>query len=144
MFKVAKEFRFNYAHRLLGSATKCARLHGHSARVLIEMAGKSLDRKGMVIDFFEIQNTIGKWIDARLDHRMILNRKDPLVNTLRKAGEPVVAMNGNPTAELLAQWIFREARRMKLPVSRVTFWENDGSSAAYAENPKHKTRIPKQ
>lgn len=133
MFKVAKEFRFNYAHRLWGATTKCARLHGHSARVLIEMAGKTLDKKGMVVDFFNIKNTIGEWIDANLDHRMILNKKDPLAKTLRTAGEPVVTMEGNPTAELLAKRIFREAKRMKLPVSRVTFWENDGSAAIYQE-----------
>jgi len=133
MFKVAKEFRFNYAHRLLGAATKCARFHGHSARVLIEMSGKKLDRKGMVLDFFDIKKTIGGWIDSNLDHRMILNRKDPLVKILREAGEPVLALDGNPTAELLARRIFQEARRMKLPVSRVTFWENDGSVAIYHE-----------
>jgi len=133
MFKVSKEFRFNYGHRLWGAATKCARLHGHSARVLIEMAGKKLDKKGMVVDFFEIKNTIGEWIEANLDHRMILNRKDPLVKTLRSAGEPVVLVDGNPTAELLAERIYREAKRMKLPVSKVTFWENDGSSAVYHE-----------
>jgi len=133
MFKVAREFRFNYGHRLWGAKTKCARLHGHSARVLIEMKGKKLDQKGMVVDFFDIKNTIGKWIDSNLDHRLILNAKDPLVKILRKAGEPVVIVNGNPTAEMLAQWIFREARRMKLPVSSVTFWENDGSSAVFHE-----------
>ena len=133
MFKVAKEFRFNYGHRLWGAATKCARLHGHSARVLLEMSGKKLDKKGMVVDFFDIKSTIGEWIEANLDHRMILNRKDPLVSVLRKAGEPVVTVDGNPTAELLAERIFREARRMKLPVSQVTFWENDGSSAVYHE-----------
>ena len=133
MFKVAKEFRLNYGHRLWGAKTKCARLHGHSARVLIEMARRDLDEKGMVVDFFDIKNTIGKWIDANLDHRMLLNKKDPLVAILRKAGEPVVTLDGNPTAEMLARWIFREAKRMKLPVSKVTFWENDGSSAVYHE-----------
>lgn len=131
MFKVSKEFRFNYGHRLLGSKTKCARLHGHSARVLIEMSRKTLDKKGMVVDFFDIKSTIGKWIEANLDHRMILSKKDPLAAALRKAGEPVVTVDGNPTAERFAQWIFREAKRMKLPVSKVTFWENDGSSASY-------------
>lgn len=133
MFKVTKELEFNYGHRLWGANTKCARLHGHSARVLIELSGKKLDRQGMVVDFFEIKSTIGEWIDSHLDHRMILNKKDPLVKVLRKAGEPVVTVDGNPTAEMLARWIFREARHMKLPVSRVTFWENNGSSAIYHE-----------
>lgn len=133
MFKVAKEFRFNYGHRLWGAKTKCARLHGHSARVEIEVAGKKLDRGGMVVDFFDIKSTVGDWIETHLDHRMVLNKKDPLVTVLRRAGEPVVTLDGNPTAEMLARWIFREARRMKLPVSRVTFWENDGSEATYQE-----------
>lgn len=131
MFRIAKEFRFNYGHRLWGAKTKCARLHGHSARVLIEISAAKLDKKGMVVDFFDMKNTVGDWIEKNLDHRMVLNRKDPLVKVLRKAGEPVVAFDGDPTAEAIARWIFWGARSMKLKVSRVTFWENDGSSASY-------------
>ena len=110
---------------------KCSHLHGHSARVEIEMASPKLNPKGMVVDFFDIKQTIGEWIERNLDHKMILWSKDPLTKLLKKAGEPVVLVKENPTAEMLARWIFREARRMKLPVSRVTLWENQDSCAVF-------------
>ena len=131
MFKVAKMIYFNYGHRLLGDQGKCSHLHGHSARVEIEMTSPKLNSKGMVVDFFDIKRTIGEWINRQLDHKMILWSKDPLAKLLKKAGEPVVLVKENPTAEMLARWIFREARRMKLPVSRVTLWENQDSCAVF-------------
>jgi 6-pyruvoyltetrahydropterin/6-carboxytetrahydropterin synthase len=133
MFKVAKTFYFNYGHRLLGGHTKCCHLHGHSARVEIEMAATKLNAKGMVVDFFDLKRTIGAWIESHLDHKMVLCAKDPLAKLLKKAGEPVVLVKDNPTAEMLARWIFTEARRMKLPVSKVTLWENQDSAAVYQE-----------
>ncbi len=133
MFKVSKMIYFNYGHRLMGGHDKCSHLHGHSARVAIEMATPKLDRQGMVVDFFDIRKTIGAWIDKNLDHKMILCKKDPLVKVLRQAGEPVIAVDENPTAEMIAKWIFSEARCMKLPVSKVTLWENQDSFAVYEE-----------
>ena len=131
MFKVAKTIYFNYGHRLLGGHDRCSHLHGHSARVEIEMSSPKLNAKGMVVDFFDIKRTIGEWIDRNLDHKMILWSKDPLAELLKKAGEPVVLVGENPTAEMLARKIFLEARRMKLPVSKVTLWENQDSFAVY-------------
>ena len=40
-------------------------------------------------------------------------------------------MKENPTAEALARWVFEEARKMKLPVTRVTLWETENSFAVY-------------
>ncbi|HNX68071.1 MAG TPA: 6-carboxytetrahydropterin synthase [Candidatus Omnitrophota bacterium] len=131
MFKVAKTIYFNYGHRLMGGHDKCSRLHGHSARVEIEMSSPKLDRQGMVVNFFDIRKTIGDWIEKNLDHRMILSETDPLAGLLRKAGELVVTVKGNPTAEVLAEKIFCAAKRMKLPVSKVTLWENQDSFAVY-------------
>lgn len=130
-YTVGREIHFSYGHRLLGHKGKCVRLHGHNGRVSIEIAAKKLDRLGMVMDFYEIQKSIGEWIDKTLDHRMILSEKDPLVPLLQKAGESVVLMKENPTAEALARWIFEEARQMKLPVASVTVWETENSYASY-------------
>ena len=55
------------------------------------------------------------------------------IKVLRKAGEPVLVVKENPTAEMISKWIFCEARRMKLPVSKVTLWENQDSFAVYEE-----------
>lgn len=130
-YSVGREIHFSYGHRILNHKGKCARLHGHNGRAAVEVSSEKLDSLGMVVDFYKIKETIGKWIDETLDHRMILAENDPLVPVLQKAGEPLVLMKGNPTAEALAKWIFEAAREKGLPVSRVTLWETDNSFASY-------------
>ena len=133
MFKVIRTIHFSYGHRLLNYKGKCANLHGHNGRVEIEVSSPALNSLGMVMDFYEIQKKIGAWIDEHLDHRMILSEKDPFAALLQKAGDPVVVMPENPTAEALAKWIFDEARRQGLPVSKVTLWETEHCAACYEE-----------
>ncbi len=133
MYRVIRDIRFNYGHRLLDYSGKCAHLHGHNARVWVELSSEKLDTDGMVMDFYKIRDTIGSWIEETFDHKMILAEKDPLAPVLQEMGEPVVLMKENPTAEVLARWIFQEARKRRLPVSRVTLWETDGNAAVYHE-----------
>ncbi len=132
MFIAGREIHFSYGHRLLNHKGKCARLHGHNGRAVIEIAAEKLDSLGMVIDFYEIQKSIGEWIDQTLDHRMILSENDPLVPVLQKEKEPLVLMKENPTAEALSRWICEQACKMKLPVARVTVWETENSFASYS------------
>ncbi|MBI3313745.1 MAG: 6-carboxytetrahydropterin synthase QueD [Candidatus Omnitrophica bacterium] len=134
MFKVIRQIHFSYGHRLVGHAGKCANLHGHNARVEIELSSEKLDKLGMVMDFYEIRKAIGSWIDETLDHKMILAEKDPLVPLLQKEKEPLVLTQENPTAEVLARMIFEEARKRRLPVSKVTLWETENSAAEYHES----------
>ncbi|MBN1688751.1 MAG: 6-carboxytetrahydropterin synthase [Candidatus Omnitrophica bacterium] len=133
MFRVVREIHFSYGHRLLDYPGKCSHLHGHNARVYIEVSSERLNHEGMVMDFYQIREAVGSWIREVLDHKMILYKEDPLVPILQKAGEPIVLMDQNPTAEALAQWIFMEARKKRLPVSRVTLWETQDNSAVYHE-----------
>ena len=133
MFKVVREIHFSYGHRLLHYQGKCANLHGHNARVLVEVSSQMLNPQGMVMDFYKIREAIETWIDKTMDHKTILCDKDPLAAILKDAGESVVMISENPTAEVLAKWIFEEARRMLLPVSRVTLWETEDSAAIYHE-----------
>jgi 6-pyruvoyltetrahydropterin/6-carboxytetrahydropterin synthase len=130
-YSVTKTIHFCYGHRLLNYDGKCRYLHGHNGKVEIELSAASLDRLGMVRDFTEIKSAIQEWIDANLDHKMILNRKDPALPLLRKLGEPVYVSDANPTAEYLAQLICRETKAMGFPVSAVRLWETDSSSATY-------------
>lgn len=132
MFTITREIQFSYGHRILGHKGKCAHLHGHNGKILIELSATKLDKLGMVEDFYVVKQKIGVWIDRELDHRMILSVKDPLVSVLRKHGEPVVATQENPTAEVIAKLIFQEAKRQKLPVSKVTLWESDHCAAEYS------------
>ena len=132
MYKVVKEIHFCYGHRLMDYDGKCAHPHGHNGKIEIELASGKLDRRGMVYDFGDIKEIIQKWVDHELDHKMILKKNDPLVKILNDLGEPYFLMNDNPTAESLAKLIFDYAKSKKLPISRVTFWETQSSSATYS------------
>ena len=132
MFRVTKEIHFCYGHRLLNYDGKCRYFHGHNGRVEVELSASSLDGKGMVRDFTEIKQVLQTWVDQTLDHRMILNAKDPLRETLEKAGEPLYLLNDNPTAENIARLIFDTAKAKGLPVSCVRLWETANAFATYS------------
>ena len=131
MYSVTRLIRFCYGHRRLNYQGKCRDLHGHNAMVEIELSAGRLDGRGMVKDFTEIKRAIQGWIDANLDHKMILCRKDPVLPLLRNAREPVYIINANPTAENLAKLIYDHAKRMRFPVTSVRLWETDSSFATY-------------
>src|SRR6185437_10562409 len=115
MFKVTKEIHFCYGHRLLNYDGKCRFFHGHNGRVEVELSSDTLDQRGMVRDFGDIKKVLQTWVDDTLDHRMILNEKDPLRATLEKAGEPVFVIPNNPTAENIARLIYETAEAKGLP-----------------------------
>jgi len=131
MYSVTRLIHFCYGHRLLDYGGKCRRLHGHNGLLEISVPKAGLDRLGMVVDVEEIKAKVQKWVDAELDHKMLLNARDPLVKVLRRMGEPVVAMRANPTAESIARLVYEHARREKLPVSSVRLWETPNSFAEY-------------
>jgi 6-pyruvoyltetrahydropterin/6-carboxytetrahydropterin synthase len=131
MFHVTKEIHFCYGHRLLNYAGKCRYFHGHNGKVEVQLSSTALDERGMVRDFTEIKEILQTWIDNTLDHRMLLHEKDPLRETLEKAGEPVFTLATNPTAENIAKLIFDTAKTKKLPVTSVTLWETPNSFASY-------------
>jgi 6-pyruvoyltetrahydropterin/6-carboxytetrahydropterin synthase len=85
----------------------------------------------MVHDFSEIGRAMKGWIDANLDHRMLLRGDDPLVIALEKLGEPVFLMTQNPTAEAIAQLIYEQVEQQGFPVTEVRLWETESSFAAY-------------
>jgi 6-pyruvoyltetrahydropterin/6-carboxytetrahydropterin synthase len=133
MFQVTKEINFCYGHRLLDYDGKCKFFHGHNGKLQVELSGQTLDAKGMVRDFTEIKQVLQTWVDQELDHRMLLNARDPLKDVLKNAGEPIVLMETNPTAENIAKLIYDTAKRKGLPVTCVTLWETPNSFATYRE-----------
>jgi 6-pyruvoyltetrahydropterin/6-carboxytetrahydropterin synthase len=132
MFTITQKFSFCYGHRLLGHSGKCRRLHGHTAVAEVLLRFSALQDTGMAMDFFEIKAGLGAWIDAELDHQLLLHESDPICGVLEKEGEVFRKMPFHPTAENIAKAIFEAARRMELPVSAVTLWESDKSAATYS------------
>jgi len=132
--RVTKSIDFCYGHRLLDHDGQCRYLHGHNGRLEIDMEAEALDHRGMVVDFGKVKDLIKGWIDANLDHRMILCRRDPAIPALRGLGEPLYLIDGNPTAENLVRLIFEQARRIGLSVVEVRLWETPTSYATYRED----------
>ena len=132
MYTVTETVHFCYGHRLLEYEGKCVHPHGHNGKVEIELAADELNRLGMVVDFSDIGDAIKRWIDANLDHRMILRRDDPLCELLARLGEPYFAMDVNPTAEAIARAIHDHAVSCDFPVREVRLWETESSVASYS------------
>tara|TARA_B100001123_G_C14660483_1_gene769345 strand:+ start:181 stop:591 length:411 start_codon:yes stop_codon:yes gene_type:complete len=133
MFRVSREIDFCYGHRLLNYDGKCRHLHGHNGRAVITLEASSLDHRGMVFDFSDIKSVVSSWIDDNLDHRMILNEKDPAVEVLRELGEPLYLLETNPTAENIAKLIFEYTRDHGFPILHCQLWETPRCYATYSE-----------
>lgn len=132
MYSVSKSVSFCYGHRLLNYTGKCQHLHGHNARAVITLASRELDNRGMVEDFTEVKQLVWDWLDSEIDHTLLLHRDDPVLPVLQQAGERVMILDENPTAEVIARMIFEYVAGKGYPVVDVTLWETESSYARYA------------
>ena len=135
MFEIVKHIDFCFGHRLLDYEGKCNQPHGHNGRAEIRLRAESLDGLGMVADFRDVRRTVEAWINANLDHRMILQRGDPLIDAIEGLGQRAFVMAENPTTENLARMLFQQVQQLGLPVVAVTLWETPDSYATYAPAP---------
>lgn len=136
MITTTRRLEFDAGHRVLGHGGKCRHLHGHRYAVEITVQAERVDDLGMVIDFGQIKERVGAWIDENLDHRLILNPDDPQALHMQATEEipPYYMPQGeNPTAENLAKLIFGVSERM-LPtfhIVGVRVWETPNCYADY-------------
>lgn len=96
MHRISKSFDFCYGHRVwsqtldedlsCNAPCACRHLHGHQGKVIIELEAEILVA-GMVTDFHHL-NWFKRWLDDTLDHKMILDVKDPVLPTLFKTIYP--------------------------------------------------------
>jgi 6-pyruvoyltetrahydropterin/6-carboxytetrahydropterin synthase len=131
MFRVSREIDFCYGHRLLNYDGKCKYLHGHNGRAIITIESATLDDRGMVLDFSDIKRVVSTWIDEQLDHRMLLQKTDPVVPLLEKMGEPLFLMDANPTAENIARLIYDFTASRGFPIVECQLWETPRCFATY-------------
>ncbi len=105
---VFKTFLIEAAHYLpeLPEGHKCSRLHGHSFRVEIHVAGPVGASTGWVIDYADIKQAFLPLYE-QLDHRC-LNDLDGL---------------SNPTSENLARWIWERLKPALPGLSRIVVME---------------------
>jgi len=133
-YSVKKIFEIAYAHRLLNYNGKCENLHGHNAKIEVIIETEKLNDEDMVMDFVKLKEKAKRWLDENLDHTVILSKKDPLVNVLKKYDQKLFITNQNPTAEIIAKIILEELKKMSINAKIVRFWETDTSMAEVKED----------
>ena len=115
-FELTKTFRFEAAHSLpnVPEGHKCRRLHGHSYRVDVHVAGEPGADTGWVVDFGDIKQAVAPVLD-KLDHRC-LNDIPGLENS---------------TSELLCKYLWDRIQPHLPTLSAITVWESDTSRCTY-------------
>ncbi len=137
MYTLSAESHFDAAHRLSNYEGKCKRLHGHRWTVRIEVEGTDLNDWGAVTDFGDIKKLLNEEL-AFFDHRTILNASDPQNHELTLPAGWVAWLNGNPTAENVARYLYT-ALRLKIKglgaeLREVRVAESPTSYAKYTKN----------
>jgi len=113
--EIYRQFGFEAAHLLphVPEGHKCGRLHGHSFRFEVHLAGEVGETSGMVMDFADLAAAVRPLVE-RLDHRY-LNEVEGLAN---------------PTSENLARWLWVRLAD-ELPLSRIVVRETCTSGVSY-------------
>lgn len=141
MYTVTRKFPFDYGHRVLEHGSKCKYLHGHLGIAEVTVSSLALDKLGMVVDFGDLKNIIGSWIDEHFDHGVLLHKNDPLlkngIDYFAKEfnnGKLPYVMQANPTAENIALEILSVSRELLkhipgISVESVRVWETPNCCA---------------
>lgn len=114
--ELRKSFQFEAAHLLplLPEAHKCRRLHGHSFKVEIVIAGECDPKLGWLMDYADIKSAF-KPLWEQLDHRY-LNEVPGL---------------DNPTSENVAVWIWERLKPGLPLLTEVSVAETCTAQAVY-------------
>jgi 6-pyruvoyltetrahydropterin/6-carboxytetrahydropterin synthase len=141
---------FCSGHFISYEGDKCERLHGHNYRATVEVEG-DLDENHYVFDFIALKHRT-KAITDELDHRMLLQTRNPIIHVEERGAsihvrykerqwvfpreDCVLLPIENTTAELLAHYLARRlledlhrVHGYKPRVLRVEVEENVGQSA---------------
>lgn len=115
-----KDFSFEASHQLPRHNGKCARLHGHSWKMTVKVAGQIKQEgseTGMVMDYGIIKENVQPLIDSKLDHHH-LNETTGLPD---------------PTSEALARWIFHRLKSYLPGLMAVVVQETCTARCTYYE-----------
>jgi len=115
--ELTKEYRFEAAHRLprVPADHKCFRMHGHSFRVEITIAGEVDEALGWLQDFGEISAIVEPMLKRELDHRTLND----------------VPGLENPTSEVLCGWLWRRLAPALPLLSAITVHETCAARCTY-------------
>ena len=115
--ELAREYRFEAAHRLPRVAPDhpCARMHGHSFRIEVMLAGEVDEARGWLVDFDEISRAVEPLLAGELDHRCLND----------------VPGLENPTSEVLCGWLWRRLAGRLPGLGAITVHETCTARCTY-------------
>ena len=115
--ELVKDFRFEAAHRLpmVPPDHKCFRVHGHSFRVEVKIAGLVDPAMGWLVDFGEIAARVEPVLKDELDHRLLND----------------VAGLENPTSEQLCAWLWKRLLPLVPELAAITVHETCTARCTY-------------
>lgn len=115
-FELKQHFQIESARFLphLPASHPCARMHGHSFKIILSLVGDLNPHLGWVIDYNEIQSKMRPLLE-QIDHR-VLNEVEGLEN---------------PTSEILAKWIYDKAKVTIPMLQKVTVAETPSTECTY-------------
>lgn len=129
-YHIMCSFEWDMAHRIPGHRGKCRNLHGHRYRAEVLLVSEMLTPEGFVMDFGEIKRLLGAWIDANLDHNVMYQRGDPVMEAMRDALRDIgddghlhswYVLENPPTAENIAAHLDEVATQL-LTTDDVSVW----------------------
>ncbi len=103
MITCTRRIEFDAAHRIINHESKCKMLHGHRYALEASFAAENLDNLGRVIDFGEIRQLLGDWIDNNLDHNLkpphLTDQEQIAEEKFKVYGAAVQIFQSNPTLD---------------------------------------------
>ena len=115
--ELSKDYGFEAAHRLPNAPPghKCQRMHGHSYRVEITVAGEVDEHAGWLIDFADITAVVEPLLKRELDHRTLND----------------VPGLENPTSEMLCAWLWERLDPLLPGLAAITVHETCTARCTY-------------
>lgn len=123
IIEVTKELTFDACHQLKEYLGACARLHGHTYKLQVTIEG-TVDYRGIVLDFKELNRYLKEEVVADLDH---FNLNDQF--TFNTTAENIVVV----LFEVIQVYVHKLSVNVGryLALKEVKLWETPTSFATY-------------
>jgi len=103
---ISKQYSFDSAHQLWNDNFtaednakvfgKCAKLHGHTYVLTVEVSGPVVPETGMIMNYFHLDNVVKPYVDDMLDHKFLndewpgmLTTAENMVTIIKEHFKPV-------------------------------------------------------
>jgi len=128
---IEKRYHFYGAHRNEAGGEKCGRIHGHTYKVICKFRFQSINEGGITCLFSDIDSLVEPIIKEYC-HWFLIYEKDPLVEILELANEPIKKLPFETSAENLSIWLFsRIKNETELPIIEIELQETESSKVIY-------------